>query len=197
MELKLSAVQENIIVKPLKFNNRQTIELSGLDRISPAIVYTVFFYKVTNESSFSLQGELDHVERAKKALSKVLIPWYPVAGRFRINEASGKLEIDCDNQGVVLVTAATDSKLEELGALHEYKTCYENLVPKLGDAADVSENPVAVVQVWHRFWEYLIFFFYFLLAITSSNSSICIYDYMKICMEQTELNDVLLITGLF
>ncbi|XVE74554.1 hypothetical protein DITRI_Ditri12bG0026300 [Diplodiscus trichospermus] len=147
MELKL-AVKENIIVKPLKFNNRQTIELSGLDRISPAILYTVFFYKsdqLTNQS-FS-QEEDDPVERAKTALQKVLIPWFPAAGRFRINEASGKLEIDCNNQGVILVTAVTDSKLEELGRLHEYKLCYENLVPKFPEAADISENPIAVVQI--------------------------------------------------
>ncbi|XVF02999.1 hypothetical protein REPUB_Repub04eG0222900 [Reevesia pubescens] len=147
MELKLS-VKENINVKPLNLFKRQTIELSGLDRISPAILYTVFFYKsdqLTNESF--TQEEEDPIGRAKTALQKVLIPWFPAAGRFRINEASGKLEIDCNNQGVILVTAVTDSKLEELGKLHEYKSCYENLVPKLPEATDVSENPIAVVQI--------------------------------------------------
>ncbi|OMO60848.1 Transferase [Corchorus capsularis] len=153
MELRLS-IKETIIVKPLQLFKRQTIELSGLDRISPAILYTVFFYKsndlTVNDELFT-QGDIDrddHVERAKKALQKVLIPWYPAAGRFRINEGSGKLEIDCNNQGVVFVSAVADSKLEELGRLHEYKTCYENLVPVLfPEASDVSENPIAVIQI--------------------------------------------------
>ncbi|EOY01321.1 hypothetical protein QUC31_013850 [Theobroma cacao] len=145
MELKL-CIKENIILKPFKQFKRQTIELSGLDRISPSILYTVFFYnsQLINESF--MQDE-DPVERAKTALQKVLIPWYPAAGRFRINEASGKLEIDCNNEGVILITAVTDSKLEELGRLHEYKSCYENLVPKCPEATDISENPIAVVQI--------------------------------------------------
>ncbi|OMP09875.1 Transferase [Corchorus olitorius] len=145
MELKLS-IKETIIVKPLQLFKRQTIELSGLDRISPAILYTVFFYKSNDLTVFTEEDDQDHVERAKKALQKVLIPWYPAAGRFRINEGSGKLEIDCNNQGVVFVSAVADSKLEELGRLHEYKTCYENLVPVFPEASDVSENPIAVIQ---------------------------------------------------
>ncbi|XP_034700098.1 brassinosteroid-related acyltransferase 1-like [Vitis riparia] len=46
-----------------------------------------------------------------------------------------------------MIIAATDSKLEELGRLHEYKACYENLVPQLLEAADVSVNPLVVVQI--------------------------------------------------
>ncbi|KAE8716672.1 putative receptor protein kinase TMK1-like [Hibiscus syriacus] len=144
MEIKQS-VQEKIVLKPLKPFKRQTIQLSGFDRISPAILYSVLFYEVGDQSF--IKEEDDPFGRAKEALAKVLVPWYPVAGRFRINEGSGKLEIDCNNQGVLLVTAVTDSKLEELGRLHEYKACYENLVPKLPFTTDIAENPIAVAQI--------------------------------------------------
>ncbi|KAF8407567.1 hypothetical protein HHK36_006701 [Tetracentron sinense] len=124
-------------------SKRQTIELSGLDRISPAILYTVFFYKAPSTSS----EEDDHIDRAKRAMEKVLVPWFPAAGRFRINEGTGKLEIDCNDEGVTMITAVTDSKLEEFVRLHEYKACYENLVPQLPESADISENPLLVVQI--------------------------------------------------
>lgn len=145
MDLKLT-LKETISVRPYEQSNRQTIELSGLDRISPAILYTVFFYRsqLKNELSSEADG---HVERAKRALEKVLVSWFPAAGRFKFNEATGKLEIDCNDKGVTMITTVTDSKLDELGCLHEYKTCYETLVPKLPEVNDISENPLVVVQV--------------------------------------------------
>ncbi|KAF8398901.1 hypothetical protein HHK36_014765 [Tetracentron sinense] len=145
MELKVF-LKDSITLKPCEQSKRQTIELSGLDRISPAILYTVFFYKapLTDETS---SEEDYHVERAKRSLEKVLVPWFPAAGRFRIDEGTGKLEIDCNDEGVTMITAVTDSKFEELGRLHEYKACYENLVPQIPAAADISENPLVVVQI--------------------------------------------------
>ncbi|KAA8529841.1 hypothetical protein F0562_034390 [Nyssa sinensis] len=142
MELKVS-LEETI--RPLERSEKQTIELSGLDRISPTILYTIFFYKsqFNNETS----SDEDVVERAKRALHKVLVTWFPAAGRFRINEVTGKLEIDCNNEGVTMIAAATDSKLEELGRLHEYKPCYEKLVPQLPEVEDISKNPLVVVQI--------------------------------------------------
>ncbi|XP_010271198.1 PREDICTED: brassinosteroid-related acyltransferase 1-like [Nelumbo nucifera] len=145
MELNV-CLKESMILKPCQQSKRQTIQLSGLDRISPAILYTLFFYNapLTDQTS---SEEDDHVERAKKALEKVLVSWFPAAGRFRINEDTGKLEIDCNDEGVTLITAATDFKLEKLGKLHEYKACYEKLVPKLPAEGDISENPLVVVQM--------------------------------------------------
>lgn len=146
MELIVS-LKESSTLRPCdQLSKRQTIELSGLDRISPAILYIIFFYKpqLSHESSCS---EEDVVERSKRALQKVLVSWFPAAGRLRINEGTGKLEIDCNNGGVTMTIAATDSKLEELGRLHEYKAYYEKLVPQLPEAADVSENPLVAVQV--------------------------------------------------
>ena len=145
MELIVS-LKETLTPRPCELSKRQTIELSGLDRISPAILYTIFFYKSQLSHELS-SSEVDVVERAKRALQKVLVSWFPAAGRLRINEGTGKLEIDCNNEGVSMIIAETDSKLQELGRLHKYKPCYEKLVPQLPEAGDVSENPVVVVQV--------------------------------------------------
>lgn len=149
-------MKETVTVRPCdheQLNNRQsTIELSGLDRISPSILYTIFFYKSkpkhqsSSSSSSSSQAE-NHVEMAKRALKKVLASWYPAAGRFKYNRTTGKLEIDCNNEGVFVVTAVSDSTMENLGLLSEYKPCYEKLIPKLPEGNDISQNPLVLVQV--------------------------------------------------
>ncbi|XP_027099162.1 brassinosteroid-related acyltransferase 1 [Coffea eugenioides] len=145
MELHVS-LKETITLRPSEEVARQTIELSGLDRISPAILYTILFFKSSStEKSSHLADEV--FERAKKSLAKMLVSWFPAAGRFKINEATGKLEIDCNNEGVIMVTAETDSTLDELGKLYEYKPSYEKLVPQLPHADGISKNPLVVVQI--------------------------------------------------
>lgn len=145
MELRVSIIK-SLTVRSCEETKEQVIELSGLDRISPAILYTVFFYKSSCAEQQLSDGN-DHFERAKMALEKVLISWFPAAGRLRINEATGKLEIECNGKGVTMITAVTDSKLEELGYLNEYKACYEKLVPLIPSSMAISENPIVVIQV--------------------------------------------------
>ena len=103
MELNVF-LKETVCLRPSEQSKRQTIELSGLDRISPAILYAVFFYKcnINSEAEYS-------IEKAKRALQKVLVSWYPAAGRFRISDATGKLEIDCNDEGITMTTAVCDS----------------------------------------------------------------------------------------
>ncbi|KAF3432075.1 hypothetical protein FNV43_RR26814 [Rhamnella rubrinervis] len=151
MDLKV-LLKETACLGPSEQSKKKTIQLSGLDRMSPANLYTVFFYKssdaLDSKTSSSSSKAEDVVERAKRALQKVLVAWYPAAGRFRINKETGKLEIDCNDKGVTVVTAMTNSKLEELGGeLHQYKLCYEKLVPQLPVADNVSDNPLLVVQI--------------------------------------------------
>ncbi|KAI4357470.1 hypothetical protein L6164_001418 [Bauhinia variegata] len=138
-------LKETTCLRPCEQSKTQTIELSGLDRISPAILYTVFFYKSRGRKEANY--EEDVVEKATKALQKVLVSWYPAAGRLRINENTGKLEIDCNNGGVIMTTAVCDSKLEDLARLQEYKPCYEKLVPQIPEAHDISKAPLVVVQI--------------------------------------------------
>ncbi|KAL7163334.1 hypothetical protein ACSBR2_039432 [Camellia fascicularis] len=145
-ELKIT-LEETISIRPSKQPERQTIQLSGLDRISPAILYTIFFYKSQFSNEKTSSSSDDVVDRAKTALQKVLVLWFPAVGRLRINAETGKLEIDCTNEGVTAITAKTGLKLEELGRQCEYKPCYEKLVPQLPDAEDISKNPLVVVQV--------------------------------------------------
>ncbi|XP_062109820.1 brassinosteroid-related acyltransferase 1-like [Humulus lupulus] len=164
MDLKVF-IKETTCLKPSKLSDdqyserSQTIELSGLDRISPAILNTVFFFKNTKEESVDVDDDDDGddddddgddvVERVIRGLQRVLVTWFPAAGRLGIHEKTGKLEIKCNDEGVLLVIADTFSKLEEFGnKLHEYKTCYEKLVPQLPqNPAHISDNPLVALQI--------------------------------------------------
>lgn len=134
-------------VQPQQATKREIISLSGMDRVSPAMLYTVFFYKASVEQHMG-DGS---VEKVRKALEKVFVSWYPAAGRFRINEETGKLEIDCNGAGAVLIEARTDVTLEDLGVLWNYEPFYEKLVPQTcsssSSAEDLSLKPLVVAQV--------------------------------------------------
>lgn len=141
------SVIQSMTVQPEKATKREIISLSGLDRVSPAMLYTVFFYRASEQQQIS-DGS---VETVRKALEKVFMSWYPAAGRFCINEETGKLEIDCNGAGAVLLEARTDVTLDDLGILWNYKPFYEKLVPGACSSSsspeDLSLKPVVVAQV--------------------------------------------------
>ena len=101
------------MVKPLENTPRWRLWLSILDMISSVRhnVY-IYFYRF-NRSSASNNNFFDAI-LLKEALSKVLVPFYPMAGHFRLDD-SRRIEIDCNEESVLFVVAETDSVLDELG----------------------------------------------------------------------------------
>ncbi|KAF4397226.1 hypothetical protein G4B88_009072 [Cannabis sativa] len=147
-------IKKTTFVKPSSklSSSPQTIELSGLDRISPAILNTLFFYKNNSKSEKDEESDDgDDVERVViRGLERVLVSWFPAAGRLRINEKKGnKLEINCNDEGVLLVIAHTSSKLQDFGdhQLHQYNPSYEKLVPHFPhNPPKISQNPLVALQ---------------------------------------------------
>lgn len=141
------SVIQSRTVQPEQATKREIISLSGLDRVSPAMVYTVFFYRASEKQQIGVGS----VETVRKALEKVFVSWYPAAGRFGINEETGKLELDCNGAGAVLLEARSDVTLEDLGVLWDYKPFYEKLVPQACSSSsspdDLSLKPLVVAQV--------------------------------------------------
>ncbi|XP_031493266.1 brassinosteroid-related acyltransferase 1-like [Nymphaea colorata] len=151
MDMAMSNVKERfkvtlgdeVIVKPCRDTTRNVLELSGIDRISPAIFCTLFFYRASKSES----TVEEHREKLQESLEKVLVSWYSAAGRLRLNGASGKLEIDCNGEGVTMRAATTDAKLEDLGNLHEHNDFCNKLVHQISDNEDLSQSPLVAVQV--------------------------------------------------
>ncbi|KAI3870095.1 hypothetical protein MKW92_026695 [Papaver armeniacum] len=117
-------VKESSIVKPAEETPKVCLWTSNIDQLSPIHVQTVSFYRRPASTCDFFNSTV-----LKDGLSKVLVTYYPMAGRLKRNEA-GRAEIHCNGEGVVFIEAETDSLIEDLGDF----TPNEQLMP-------LSPNP--------------------------------------------------------
>ncbi|GLJ26974.1 hypothetical protein SUGI_0528240 [Cryptomeria japonica] len=134
---------EVVSVYPLKCGAQDsTLKLSNLDRKCPMLMYTVFFYRPSEDLNL---GSV--FQNLKEALEKTLTVWYPAAGRLKINENDGKLDLLCNSAGAFMAKAFTDSKFSELGDLSQYNPFFEELVYKPAFDPSFSQMPLMVAQL--------------------------------------------------
>uniref|UniRef100_A0A803Q928 Uncharacterized protein n=1 Tax=Cannabis sativa TaxID=3483 RepID=A0A803Q928_CANSA len=104
-------IKEKTMVKPATETPRHVLWTSNLDQLVPKHIHipTIYFYKPLSSATDD-KGFFDPV-KLKDALSKVLVPFYPVAGRLvdSSNPNGGRIEIDCNGEGVLFVVAQTNS----------------------------------------------------------------------------------------
>ncbi|KAL9381706.1 hypothetical protein Peur_024741 [Populus x canadensis] len=87
---------------------KQSLWLSNMDLLHPRYYLpTVYLYKPNGSANFFEATML------KEALGRVLVPFYPVAGRLARDE-NGRIEINCNGEGVFFVVADTYSTTKEL-----------------------------------------------------------------------------------
>ncbi|KAK1398401.1 spermidine coumaroyl-CoA acyltransferase-like [Heracleum sosnowskyi] len=97
-----------ILVKPAEHTPSEVLSLSTMDN-DPNIellCQTVYVYKTNNNTN------LDPALVMKEALSKVLVYYYPLAGKLKRED--GKLRITCNADGVPFLEACTDCELSSL-----------------------------------------------------------------------------------
>ncbi|KAL2907036.1 Omega-hydroxypalmitate O-feruloyl transferase [Bienertia sinuspersici] len=110
-ELNVKHISEPKLVTPAEETPKGLYYLSNLDQNIAVIVRTIYCFK-SEEKGNELAGEV-----LKEALSKVLVHYYPLAGRLSISP-QGKLIVDCatsDGGGAVFVEAEADCCMEEIG----------------------------------------------------------------------------------
>ncbi|XP_028799171.1 brassinosteroid-related acyltransferase 1 [Neltuma alba] len=123
----------------------RVLNLSNLDRQCPTLMYVVFFY---NPSQAFKDLTLSSVfSSLKSGLEETLSLWYPAAGRLRVNQSDGKLNLWCNNEGAIIVEAHTPLRVSQLGDLSQYNEFFEKLVYKPSFHANFSNMPLVVVQV--------------------------------------------------
>lgn len=117
------------------------IWLSNLDLlVARSHTPTVYVYRRTGSDSDAAFFSPDVL---KAALSKVLVPFYPLAGRLA-QDSAGRPEISCTGEGVLFVTARSDATIDDLGDLAPSDELRRMLVP----AADVAAAGIlAMFQV--------------------------------------------------
>lgn len=138
--MKIS-IKKSSIVRPAKDTPKRTIWNSNLDLLVPRIhIPTVYFYKPNGSSNFFEAHVL------KEALSQVLMPFYPLAGRLGTDE-NGRIEIHCNAKGVLFIEAdETTCVIDDFG---DFTPCLEmmHLVPSIDYSLDISSYPLLTVQV--------------------------------------------------
>ncbi|GJX34955.1 shikimate O-hydroxycinnamoyltransferase-like protein [Tanacetum coccineum] len=115
---------------------------SNLDLVVGRIhILTVYFYRPNGSSSFFDSNVM------KKSLADVLVPFYPMAGRMGRDE-SGRLVINCNNEGALFVEAESDTCLDDFGEFTPSPE-FKLLTPNVDYSGDISSYPLFFAQVTH------------------------------------------------
>nr|WNN28530.1 shikimate hydroxycinnamoyl transferase [Gossypium barbadense] len=134
-------IKESAIVRPAEDTPKRSLWNSNLDIVMTRYhIPTVYYYKPNGSSDFFDSGRL------KEALSKILVPFYPIAGRLGYVE-NGRLEIICNGEGVLFVEAEISSVMEHLIGDFTENHQVLSLVPKVDYSEGMSSYPLIVLQV--------------------------------------------------
>ncbi|KAF9605204.1 hypothetical protein IFM89_014317, partial [Coptis chinensis] len=132
---------EPVLVPPAEETQRGLYFLNNLDQNIAVIIKTIYCFKSEEK------GNDRAAEVMKEALAKVLVPYYPAAGRLTIS-SEGKLIVDCTGEGSVFVEAEANCTIEEIGDITEPDPItLGKLVFDIPGAKNILEIPPLVVQV--------------------------------------------------
>ncbi|CAK8565515.1 unnamed protein product [Lathyrus sativus] len=85
------------------------------------------------------------IETLKKSLSKILVHYYPIAGRYCYTKG-GRVELNLNAKGAVLTEAETSKTVHDYGDFSPSDSTKE-LIPKIDYGQPMEEIPLLVVQV--------------------------------------------------
>ncbi|KAG7954205.1 hypothetical protein I3843_11G004300 [Carya illinoinensis] len=133
--------EEPTLVTPAEETEKHLYFLSNLDQNIAVAVRTIYCFKSDGK------GNEEAAKVIKEALSKVLVHYYPLAGRLTIS-SEGKLIVDCTGEGAVFVEAEADCRIEEIGGnTKPDPITLGKLVYDIPGAKNILEIPPLVVQV--------------------------------------------------
>ncbi|KAH9290285.1 hypothetical protein KI387_034402 [Taxus chinensis] len=139
LEVKL---HEHALIKPAEPTENHVYFLSNLDQNIAVIVQTVYCYPAREEDRVENPGLV-----IKEALRKVLVHYYPLAGRIGLSP-EGKLNVNCNAEGAVFVEGEADCRLEDLGDMCKPDpSTLGRLVYTVPDAKNILEIPPLAAQV--------------------------------------------------
>jgi omega-hydroxypalmitate O-feruloyl transferase len=129
------------LVPPAEETKKGHYFLSNLDQNIAVIVRTIYCFKSEEKGNEDAFGVI------KDALSKVLVHYYPLAGRLTISPEM-KLIVDCTGEGAVFVEAEAECGLEEVGDITKPDpVTLGKLVYDIPGAQNILEIPPLVAQV--------------------------------------------------
>lgn len=128
------------MVRPTAETPSGSVWLSNLDLLMPASHHTrtVYFYRCDGGANFFDAAVM------KAALGRALVEFYPYAGRLREAD-DGRIEIECNGEGVLVVEAECDGAVDDLGGFGPRPDL--TLVPKVDYSRGISTFPLLLLQV--------------------------------------------------
>ncbi|XP_076915810.1 shikimate O-hydroxycinnamoyltransferase-like [Bidens hawaiensis] len=133
-------VRDSTTVLPLDQTPNINLWNSNLDLMVPcAHTQTVYIYRPNGATNFF------DTKLIKEALSKALVAFYPLAGRLKEGE-NGRIEIDCQGQGVLFLEADYDGVIDDFGDFTPTPELQE-LIPAVDYSRGIESYPLLVLQV--------------------------------------------------
>ncbi|KAJ4957770.1 hypothetical protein NE237_024881 [Protea cynaroides] len=132
-------VKESTMVRPAQDTPQIKLWNSNVDLVVPRVhTSSVYFYRPNGSSNFNASV-------LKETLSKALVPFYPIAARLS-RDGDGRVEINCNGEGVLFVEAETSSVIDDFG---DFAPTMElkQLIPAVDCSGDISSYPLLVLQV--------------------------------------------------
>ncbi|CAN8310760.1 unnamed protein product [Cochlearia groenlandica] len=135
-------IRDSTMVRPAAETPKTSLWNSNVDLIIPRFhTPSVYFYRrPTGGSSNFFDPQV-----MKDSLSKVLVPFYPVAGRLK-RDNDDRIEIDCNAAGVLFVVADTPSVIDDFVDFAPTLTLRQ-LIPRVDYSACIDSFPLLVLQV--------------------------------------------------
>jgi len=128
-------------VQPAEETDNGPYFLSNLDQNIAVPVRTVYCFKSAS------RGNEDAAQVIKDSLSKILVPYYPMAGTLSIS-SEGKLIVRNPGEGALFVEAEANSDIDEIGDLTKPDPhTLGKLVYNVPGARNILEMPLMTVQV--------------------------------------------------
>lgn len=131
-------LKQSILVPPADKTQKGLYFLSNLDQNIAVLVRTVYYFRADDK------GNEDAATTIRKALEKIMVPYYPLAGRITIS-SEGKLIVDCSGEGAVFVEAEANCELGDMTKHDPLTLC--KLVYEIPGAKNILQIPPIVAQV--------------------------------------------------
>lgn len=172
------------LIKPQIPTPRLALYLSNLDD-QPFLRFTIKYLYLFSTSSPSTS--VPTPEALRLSLSKVLVEYYPLAGRLRHSpEDEGKLEVDCNGEGAVFVEGAMEITAEDfLGVSRRPNRSWRKLLHRV-DARSFLDVPPLLVQVWNSDSRYYFLPLPFNSLLQSRNTLNSHLSYIKLSREPAD-----------